>query len=70
MSDDGPADECKRCEFALLTTQDPTTQQLQCRRNPPQFRPSEDGTPAGSRGRWPVVVADDWCGEFKPATPW
>lgn len=33
-----------------------------CRFNPPVTQPSAD-----SRGLWPVVKTDDWCGHFDAA---
>lgn len=52
-------DICKNCRFChFLKSGD-----FQCRKSPPIL--SEDGD--GLCWSFPQVLADTWCGEFKPA---
>ena len=46
--------QCNTCRFFH-------TQESQCRRYAPQ--PTADAKNA----HWPVVAANDWCGEYQPA---
>lgn len=46
---------CETCKFF-------SGDKGQCRRNPPNFK-----SPADRRGYWPLVLVDDWCGEYKPS---
>lgn len=46
--------QCSTCRFFLA-------EQSQCRRYAPQ--PTADAKNA----HWPIVSANDWCGEYQPA---
>lgn len=53
---------CTSCVFF----DDHTSTKLQeesglCRFNPPVSQPDQD-----TRGLWPVVTSQDWCGHFTP----
>lgn len=37
----------------------------ECRRSSPRVKFSRQGETVGSV--WPMVTAEDWCGEFRPA---
>jgi hypothetical protein len=77
MSDTAPItpNACKTCRHGRpAKAQDGRLDftQRQCQRYPAQVTTVVFGTPAGQVGiqdfnRWPVMLADDVCGEFSPA---
>lgn len=60
LPDQGDEPTCAGCVFAFRPPP-PHESQLECRRRAPQANKH------GQRQRadWPVVLDDDWCGEFK-----
>lgn len=60
-------DRCEGCMFFRTFPNAPArTEQAvlkgECRARAPVFLPG-----GGTYGRWPVIEAGEWCGEFKPA---
>lgn len=49
---------CSECEFSEMHEQNDTL--FYCRRRAPAIL-------KGDRGVWPVVSADEWCGEYRKA---
>lgn len=49
--------DCKSCKFSVPANAD---NQRFCKRNPPVAPNGVGG------GMWPIVVNNDWCGEWKP----
>lgn len=53
---------CETCRFAIDLGEDSTPRTMQCRRWPKQSM---------ARGEehwdWPVMLADEWCGEWRRA---
>jgi hypothetical protein len=55
---------CSRCEYFHDTKGSPADNG-ECRRRTPQItNDSPVSTTWGRRGRWPVVLIDEWCGEY------
>lgn len=49
----------KRCD--KCTHGDPVSERIKCRR----FPANSDGLGHKSKDTQPIMMADDWCGEFK-----
>lgn len=68
-------EKCNQCKFFNAYEHDEQDEALwgACRRFPPvRFTEKEIGdlmNEIADRWRQPLVVADDWCGEFVSATP-
>lgn len=61
-------ESCETCRFSgELSTKNgrPSKQYRNCRRRAPVARDIEDGTLKGHRTNWPIVMANDWCGEYE-----
>jgi hypothetical protein len=48
---------CNNCEYSEYYSD----RFFECRKNPPQA----DSEFIGERGRFPLVLSDDWCGDFE-----
>ena len=65
--------KCVNCMFWYADRIPPGTetsdvQRRYCRRYPPEVHitpPARDGDRKVANFYWPVVAADDWCGEYK-----
>src|SRR5262249_3492736 len=68
MADDGMA--CSRCLFYLKHQgeDDEENPHGEFRRLPPTVR-SNAKSREHSLGIWPIVLADDWCGEYEATGP-
>ncbi len=49
-------DRCDKCKFG-----EAVSERVKCRR----FPPSSDGNGHKSKDTQPMMMTDDWCGEFK-----
>lgn len=72
--------ECWRCKYFVPAPEsspvspgdNPGDAAGDCRRRAPVAGPHDDDDRVVHYARWPIVVGDDWCGEFAPrstATP-
>ncbi|MGE5650955.1 MAG: high-potential iron-sulfur protein [Bacillota bacterium] len=55
-----PEDCMPRCGSCVFYQADPGDEAGYCRRFPPVVLPDE----GGNSSAYPVVIPDDWCGEF------
>lgn len=53
---------CETCRFAIDLGEDTTPRTMQCRRWPRQLCDLKD-----EWGKWPKMLADEWCGEWRKA---
>lgn len=62
---------CKNCKYVVFFA-DPNAQPNFCHRLPPMPRTEREqggSAPTANRlGRFPLVLLEDWCGEFQPLT--
>lgn len=48
---------CRQCKFSVIKTYSNGNKYLECRKHPPRY--------VASLERWPIVLRDDWCGQFE-----
>jgi len=58
-------ESCESCKFFVPTANAPLMGlDGECRKRSPDPMPGGPALPSDPRGRWPLVLKADWCGEW------